>query len=265
MSLLRRIEKSLDQRLRSVFGASKDEAGGREAIELYRDALDRIGARASVGKRGERIFPFDLIRIELRAENAERKAVLESLFDAGQLVEDIRATLAEERVTLPANLTVAVHYPGEAESEMTVVCEKSDRSKPAVEAVKPFIPARLTTVLGASNAHEFAVDKPHVNIGRESEVVDALGRTVRRNDLFFPDGTHEANASISRSHAHIQFDRASGEWRIFDDGSTFGTSLFRAGKRIEVPAHSARGVLLRDGDEIYLGQVRLGFGFSVSA
>ncbi len=48
-----------------------------------------------------------------------------------------------------------------------------------------------------------------------------------------------------------------GEWRIFDDGSSIGTTLFRDGRRIDVPAHAGRGVALRSGDEIYLGQVRL--------
>ena len=47
------------------------------------------------------MFPFNLITIELRADNAERKAVLETLFDPGQLGDDIRATLKEERVTPP--------------------------------------------------------------------------------------------------------------------------------------------------------------------
>jgi pSer/pThr/pTyr-binding forkhead associated (FHA) protein len=90
-------------------------------------------------------------------------------------------------------------------------------------------------------------------------VVDSLGRAVRRNDLHFPEGLHEANSTVSRSHAHLRFDPAAGEWRIYDDGSSLGTSIFREGRRIEVPAHASRGVALRPGDEIYLGQARLIF------
>jgi hypothetical protein len=264
MSLLRRIEKSLDQRLRGIFGGARDEAGAREAIELYRDALDQIAGRASAGKRGSRIFPFDLISVELRSESAERKAVLEALFEAGQLVDDIRATLAEERVEVPANLTVAVRYPPDATVEMRILCEKNQQSAAAGSptarrAATPFAPARLSTITGVSNLPDFTVERTHANIGRESEVVDAQGRTIRRNDLFFNERAHEANASVSRSHAHIRFDAATGEWRIYDDGSSLGTSVFHQGRRIEVPPHSTRGVLLRAGDEIYLGQVRLRF------
>lgn len=248
MSLLRRIEKSMDQRLRSIFSGGGDEPGAREAIELYRDAMEQIAARATVGKSGQRMFPFNLITIELMAENSERKAVLETLFDPGQLVEDIRATLKEERVKPPEELTIAVRYPAEAIVDLRVICERSEQLPASM------IPARLTTPTG-----EFEITQPRINIGREKEVVDSLGRPIRRNELFFPEESDEANASVSRAHAHIRFDPASGEWRIYDDGSSLGTSLFRDGRRIEVPAHTSRGVALRAGDEIYLGQVRLRF------
>jgi hypothetical protein len=265
MSLLRRIEKSLDQRLRGIFGASHREPGAREAIELYRDALDQIAARATVGKRGDRVFPFDLITIELMAEDAERKAVLETLFEAGQLGDDVRATLAEERITAPANLTVSLRYPENAVVEMRIVCERKGQA-PAPSAMAPLeIPAipmtrvMLVTLSGVPSTQHFLADRPHINIGREGEVVDSLGRPIRRNDLFFPEGAHEANASVSRSHAHLGFDAVTGGWRIFDDGSSLGTGIFRQGRRIEVPSHAARGVLLRPGDEISLGQVRVRF------
>ncbi len=261
MSLLRRIEKSLDRRLRSIFAGDREQPGAREAIELYRDALEQIAARATAGKRGDRLFPFNRIAIELRADNAERKAVLEALFDAGQLSGDIRSTLKEERITAPDELTVAVHYPEEAPVEMRIVCERTEKpaAAPAGESPSAPPPARLVTIAGVSSAPALALDRPRINLGREEEVVDALGRAIRRNELVFPEAAHEANPSVSRAHAHIAFDAASGQWRIFDDGSSLGTSLFREGRRIEVPAHASRGVALRPGDEIYLGQARLRF------
>jgi hypothetical protein len=258
MSLLRRIEKSLDQRLRSIFAGGQNEPGAREAIELYRDALEQIASRATVGKRGDRVFPFNLITIELRAENTERKAVLETLFDPGQLGDDVRAGLREERIAPPPDLTIAVRYPEDAPLEMRVTCERAAEAlpDPTSEMVSE---GRLMTVTGVSSEPDFALDRLRINLGRESEVLDALGRTMRRNELFFKEDAHEANASVSRAHAHTRFDAASGEWRIYDDGSSLGTSLFRDGRRIDVPAHAGRGVALRAGDEIYLGQVRLRF------
>jgi hypothetical protein len=264
MRLLRRIEKSLDQRLRTIFSGGEEKAGAREAVELYRDALDQIASRAPAGTRGDRIFPFNLITIELAADNAERKAVLETLFDPGQLGDDIRATLKDERVTPPTDLTVAVKYPEGALVEMRVICERG-KNEPVPAAAPPadmaieITPARLVTITGVSSSPEFSLERPRINLGREAEITDALGRAVRRNELFFPEQAHEANPSVSRAHAHIRFDAPSGEWRIFDDGSSIGTTLFREGRRIDVPAHAGRGVALRAGDEIYLGQVRLQF------
>jgi len=256
MSLLRRIEKTMDHRLRAIFSGGSEEPGAREAIELYREALDLIAARVTVGKRSERLFPFNLITIELMAKNPERKAVLEALFDAGQLVSDIRATLNEERSTPPADLAVMVHYPEDAGTELRVFCEKTEKA-PEVSMAPPAMklkPARLSTP-----TLEFTLERPIVNLGRENEVVDTAGQVIRRNDLFFPEAEFEASATVSRRHAHIRFDQAEGDWRIFDDGSSLGTCLFREGRRIDVPGHASRGVALRDGDEINLGQVRLQF------
>ncbi|HWF07811.1 MAG TPA: FHA domain-containing protein [Bryobacteraceae bacterium] len=265
MSLLRRIEKSLDSRLKSIFSGGGDEPGAREAIELYRDALDQIANRATVGKRGGRVLPFNRITIELAAANPERKAVLETLFDPGQLGDDIRATLKEERVEPPADLTVAVQYPDQAQpdqqrKEMRVICERIEKPPAAAalpEASVKVVPARLVMLTGASPMGEFILDRARVNIGREAEILDAAGRMLRRNELYFPETQHESHASVSRAHAHIRFEGE--DWRIFDDGSSVGTAVFRAGKRIDVPAHAGRGVALRPGDEIYLGHVRLRF------
>jgi hypothetical protein len=252
MSILRRIEKSLDEKLRAAFGG--EGQGGREAIELYRDALDQIAARAVTGRRGDRVFPFDCIRIELRAANDEARTLLDAVFDPAQMLDDVRASFVEARVTPPQNLSIAIEYPPEAITDLRVVCEKAGAA-PAPQPA-PLRPMRLIPDLAESH---FLLDKPVIYIGRTPEVVDTLGRSLRRNDLWFPEEVGEAHASISRAHAHLRFDSATGDWRIFDDGSSLGTSIFRDGHRIEVPPHAPRGIALRPGDEIYLGQARLLF------
>ena len=50
-----------------------------------------------------------------------------------------------------------------------------------------------------------------------------------------------------------------GDYRICDDGSEFGTRVFRDGRPIDVPAGNRRGEKLRPGDEIYLGRACLRF------
>ncbi len=242
--------------MRSVFAGGDNEPGGREAVELYRDALDQIAARATPGKRGDRLFPFNLITIELRGDEPDRKAALEAIFNPGQFSDDLQATLKSERVAIPPDLTVAVTFPAGADQELRVVCERTEKPP---KNVRPLTLTRacLITVTGASSIPVCYLDRPCVNLGRVEDVSDTAGRTVRHNELYFPDNAHEANATVSRSHAHIAFDQDAAVWRIFDDGSSIGTTLFRAGRRVDVPPHGARGVALRSGDEIYLGQVRL--------
>ncbi|MDE3197310.1 MAG: FHA domain-containing protein [Acidobacteriota bacterium] len=256
MSILRRIESTLDNRMRAIFGSS-NRPGAKEAIELYVDAIDQIVQRAAAGRRGRLVFPFDRVIVELHAPSGERRAVLETVFDAKQMVADIR-----ERVEAPERLSVQVQYPEEAEKELSIRCEKTDPAgQPApVPAVKHELPPMwLITLAGVSSAPEFLVDRPRVNLGRERDIVDPEGRPLRRNELHFPEGADEANATVSRSHAHIRFDAHTGEWRLYDDGSSLGTAIFRDGRRIDVPAHAPRGAMLLPGDEIYLGRARLLF------
>jgi pSer/pThr/pTyr-binding forkhead associated (FHA) protein len=85
-----------------------------------------------------------------------------------------------------------------------------------------------------------------------AELMDAEQRVVRRNDVVFDDGADPANDTVSRRHAHIRLEN--GEYRICDDGSEFGTRVFRDGRSIEVPRGNRRGERLRSGDEIYLGR-----------
>jgi predicted component of type VI protein secretion system len=80
---------------------------------------------------------------------------------------------------------------------------------------------------------------------------------VRRNHVVFQEGADEANATVSRQHAHIRSEE--GVYRLCDDASEFGTRVFRDGRSIEVPPGDRRGEKLRPGDEIYLGRACLRF------
>src|SRR6202043_188839 len=110
------------------------------------------------------------------------------LFDPGSLGEDIRATLKEEHVTPGAELTVAVKYPEDALVEMRVICERGEPPQKAAAGtiahptLVKMVPARLRTITGVSSAVEFALDRPRINLGREAEITDALGRAIRRNE-----------------------------------------------------------------------------------
>jgi hypothetical protein len=259
MTVLRQIEKTLDYRLRAAFGGGRKNA--QEAIELYREVLEEVSQRIAPGPRGAPVFPFNQIRITFKVDDLERRAVLETIFQPGQLTTDIRACLNEGRASVPPDLVIEITANDEQPDEMHIAFDRVESPAAATPQAAAFIPLRLMTLAGSSSNPEFHLDADSLHIGRGPEVIDAAGRTVRRNGLFFHDDVAAdgpaVNATVSRSHAHLLRDAASGDWRIYDDGSSFGTSVFRSGRRIEIPAHASRGVRLQPGDELWLGNARL--------
>jgi len=116
---------------------------------------------------------------------------------------------------------------------------------------------------GEANVTAVPLDKSRINIGRVVDVYRDQG-LFRRNDLAFEADT-EINRTVSREHAHILHDRATGEYRIFNDrwyarGKTTecGTWIVRDGLSHEVE-RSSRGVKLQPGDEIHLGRAVVSF------
>ena len=82
---------------------------------------------------------------------------------------------------------------------------------------------------------------------------------MRRNDVVFLESSEKPNSTVSRAHAHIEIDEASGEYRLFDDGSAYGTSVIHNGRLVNVPPAGGRGLRIVPGDEIYVGQARVLF------
>src|SRR5205814_8254841 len=166
----------------------------------------------------------------------------------GRLEKDIRDALAGAGCELPRGFSVEIKTAESGDRAFQI--EYS--SAPAKPIAAPLTHARLTIVKGKAEAPEYTLDKARTNLGRLAELTDAEQRVVRRNDVVFLEGGDEANVTVSRKHAHIR--RDAGDYRICDEGSEFGTRVFRDGRTIEVPAGNRRGEKLRAGDEIYLGR-----------
>ena len=107
---------------------------------------------------------------------------------------------------------------------------------------------------GDAECKECAIEADRFYIGRLKEVVGDKQGVRRRNDLAFV----ESETTVSREHALIRYDAASGRFRVSDSGSARGTVVFRGGRRLETQRGSA-GVLLKSGDEIHVGNARLKF------
>jgi hypothetical protein len=225
-------------------------ADSGELLVVHRAILESIEARIQIAARGQRIFPYPNLTVTLVSADADRRALYQAAFgEEDRLEKDIRNALTGAGCQVPRGFSVAV-----ATSETGVGAFEIDYRAHLKAAPGT---ARLVVVKGKAERAEYALDKARVNLGRMAEIADAQQRVLRRNDVVFLEGEDEANATVSRKHAHIRME--DGVYRIRDDGSEFGTRVFRAGRTIEVPSGDRRGERLRPGDEVYLGRTCLRF------
>jgi hypothetical protein len=227
-----------------------------ELAEIRLAVLDQVREQ-SYRSGGRKVFPYDLIRIHMRGVEESRVDVYTGSFFRRYLEQEVAGSLREAGCRFPDHLRLEVSaemgLPPRGEPWLTV--EVAAQS-PAAPAVKPA--ARLVVQEGKANAAVIRLDKACVNIGRVVDVYRDQG-IHRRNDLAFADET-EVNRTVSREHAHIKFDRTTGEYRVFNDrwqarGKTgeCGTWIVRDGMSHEVHRDS-RGVKLEPGDEIHFGR-----------
>lgn len=256
MSILRRVERELEERIRRFFAPSQEDCG-REVLELQRAILDEITARMAPIGRGRRVFPFAYLEVHISVPSEEQRPVYALAFAEGdRLAADVRAALREAGADPPPGLRVVTALE---EQRIPGGFQIVYRDKPP--AAPPPEPQRatLTVTLGKAAPASYTFGPARVNIGRMAEVLDEQQRMVRRNQVAFLEGADAVSSTVSRAHAHIQWDAASGEYRLYDDHSAYGTNLFREGALLRVPSGAGRGVALRSGDEIYFGQARVRF------
>jgi hypothetical protein len=247
MNLFRDLERVIDEKLRGLFPVQK-----RELIEIQRAILDEIADRAQSLPRARRVLAANQITVTVPAPEEDRRTAFRLVFVEGDALEhDLKAHLRRESIEFPANLKVSIDLidepvPDFSEKGFHVVLanrETADKTEPAANTVSFTLP----------NGSTIEVNKARIHIGRTPEVMDDRRRLVRRNDLAIDEQT------VSRAHAHIEFDRSAGTFRLFDDGSSYGTSVVHDGRLVEVAKAGARGQTLRDGDEIYIGQTKVTF------
>ncbi len=255
MRLFSDIEKTIERGFRKwtehVFGPAQSD----ELLLVHRAILEEIEGKVQTVARGRRLFPFSHVTVTLASADADRRALYEAAFaQGGRLDSDIKEALESAGCELARGFTVEVKTAAEGEKTFTIAYGTGSA---ATKAAAERAPARLIPVKGKTEREEYQLTKARVNIGRMAELTDTEERVIRRNDVVFEDGADEANSTVSRKHAHIKLE--DGAYRVCDDGSEFGTRVFRDGRQIEVPAGNRRGERLRTGDEIYLGRACLRF------
>jgi len=229
-----------------------------EVAEIRIAILDQVREK-SYRAAGKKVFPFNVVHIHLRGIEDSRAPIFTGKFFHKYFEQEIRARLDKTECRYPEDLRVKVHatreLPAPGEQWLWVEVESADRADAA-----PRRTARLIVVEGKANEAEITLSKARVNIGRTVDVYRSAG-LYRRNDLAFTEDT-EINRTVSREHAHIVYDKAAGEYRLFNDrwykreeadAPDCSIWIVRDGLSQEVH-RTARGTKLQSGDEIHFGK-----------
>jgi hypothetical protein len=263
MDRLVKLEKALEGRLDRL---TRRKGAPEEPSEWVPPLLEEIEQRiVPSGGRG-RVFPYEVIRVELRVEAATIEAA-RAVFGAGAFEARVRERLRQVRCETPEGLSVAVRVrarAGEDEAPYAIAFRRPSatrrtEAKAAAERAAAGVPAvRIVVLAGHARRriHELRLER--INLGRMDSVEGRGAEKLRRNHVAFQDGEDPIDSTVSRAHAHIEWFAGDG-FRVFDDGSAHGTRVTREGRSIAVARGAVRGVRLRHGDEIELGLAKVTF------
>lgn len=265
MSLLHDFERRIDDKLRSLLRSPQAVSARRELIEVHRAILDDVSSHVELLPRGRRAFTSTNLQITVLLPDASRRRSYEIVFAEGNaLARDIRERLQHEQVELPEDLHVSIDFADELPEDIAARgfdIRYGSQSAPArAKAQQPAI--ALTVVHGKADRESYSLSRKRINLGRLTDVVDANRRIVRRNDVAFAEENSPPNSTVSRTHAHIEYDTESCQYRLYDDRSAYGTTVLRNGEALNVAKGASKGLALEDGDEVLLGQARLRFELS---
>jgi hypothetical protein len=262
LSFFEELEKNIDRRVRAFFQAGENVNSGREIIEIQRAILDDLDSRVEKLPRDRRVFPFNDVVVRVTAPSAERRAVFEMVFlEDESLQQDALEHLRRQGVAVSPEFRLRAELMDEdaaPERLFYVICRnRQDAPDEKQSGAVPTV--RLQVLSGSADAPLYALTQRRINMGRLPEVRSREQRVIRRNDVAFADSKEPPTSTVSRSHAHIQYDSEALCFRLFDDGSRFGTTVVREGEVIRVPSGGGRGFKLISSDEIHLGSARVLF------
>jgi hypothetical protein len=247
----------------SPFGANRISKDAPELAEIRLAVLDAIKAKSHRAS-GKHVFPYNVVRIRLLGVPEEQANVFRSEFLSDYFAQELKSGLSRSSYRFPADLRVEIQttpaLPTPGQNWLAVETDLN-QAQPVEAATRTRRPAKLIVVHGTANRPEISLEKIRTNIGRTVEVYRTAGPS-RRNDLAFTEET-SINRTVSREHAHVLYSRKTGEYRLFNDRvykgeANCGLWIIRDG--LSQPVHrSARGTVLKSGDEVYLGTAALRF------
>lgn len=186
--------------------------------------------------------------------------------EVNRFKEEVQKIADDFAIDLPAIWTLQITFVETAPPE-AIKAQDVDAALFISTKEKPKIHAGATAYIRVLNGE---AEKPvytitsttgKINIGRERKVQTAEG-FYRENYIAFPSASrHESNRSVSRRHAHIEWDAESGAFYIFaDEGGVPPHNKMKV--RIEggtpVKLQTTQvGHRLQEGDQVILGESAL--------
>jgi hypothetical protein len=226
-------------------------------LDIRHAIVESIERRVQPAGRGRRILPDGYVKVKvLAADTASQRALRTVLDDVRSVVgARLRELKCEVRAGFRVDVTYVKSRPASWAPKQRMVVEYPeqapiDASRPAPDAP---LGLELTVVKGTASKPSYSFADAVIRIGRSDAPVDDRGK-VRRNDVAFLEDDDERNKTVTRGHCEIRYNRATREYRIFDERSANGTRIVRAGDVIEVPARDPIGVAIASGDELQFGK-----------
>jgi hypothetical protein len=247
-------------------GGSPRAAKSAELAEIRHAILDEV-ERKSHRSGGRNLFPYNRICICIRGADAQQAGALEGDFLRDYFEGEIRGALAKSEAHYPEGLRISVDVSSDrpAKGEKWLSVATTFEEPPAAPKPQELV-GRVIVMEGSASEPSVTADKPRTNLGRTLDVYRTQGLSRRNHVAFVEDD--EISRTVSREHAHILRDAATGEYRLFNDrfysrekGESCSTWIIREGMSQEVH-RNGRGVKLQHGDEIHLGRAVLRFELS---
>jgi len=262
MDILARARQLESKLARTVDRAAQQwsKSGARGPLEVVHGILEAVDECIEPAGRGTHVFPYNKLKATIVAASPDARARFSGVLDGPPSLNERIAARLRRAGCEPPHLQVKVVFVAQADPSWSTPQFHVDFGRAAVPEPPQPAPAstyEITLEVGSGTAERstYALTFERINIGRCAEVRDSRNRLLRTNHIAFTDAAAPINETVSRAHAHIDV-LPGGEYRLFDDRSAHGTSIVRNGRTINVPAGS-RGVRLRIGDEIVLGEARL--------
>ncbi len=235
--------------------------GEREPLELHRDLLDAVEDAVVPHRRNPQLRG---LTVHILAPDTDARFVAESAVEGQEdpFPEAVRRRLSDAGVKDAERLRVSWAY----HDDVPLGLDFGERPWAVELHRRPSEAAATLTVLRGQTDQEWYLIKSDapVPMGRTAEVADRRGRVVRRNRVVFAHyegldaDVRRINRTVSRAHATLAFDEATGAFHVRDDQSTAGTSVIRENFPVPIPV-KRRPVPLESGDLIYLGKGCLRF------